>query len=176
MNKGIAISPNADWTIFMNAGDIFYDENTVTSSIAELRRRDVDFIFGGVETSDAANPGRTRIYPPRMHAITEMPGCHQSCFVRTSVLRKLKFDLDYKVAGDFELWLRATHTLGCKTGFLDGAVSRIAPGGYSAQNESLLQEEYYAAIKTYLTPRQAFSWLAWRKSKIMARRLLGLGF
>lgn len=162
-NKALKLCPDAKWIIFMNAGDTFKDADVVASSLADLQREDVDFIFGAVEIRAAARSSITKLYPPRPHSTDEMPGCHQSCFVRGALMKRLGFDLDYRLAGDFEVWLRAKHTFGCKTGFVDRVIATIAPEGFSARNEPLFQEEYVRAISKYLTRRQAMGWLVKRK-------------
>jgi glycosyltransferase involved in cell wall biosynthesis len=166
MNKAVALCPEAEWLIFLNAGDAFADQDTARRLADQLARDDVDFIFGGVEvrSPDPAQP--VKRYPPRLHARTEMPGCHQSCVVRASVMRKLKFDLAYKVAGDFELWLRATNVCASKTAFTPDVISTIAPEGYSARNEPVLQREYVSAISRYVSTRDARAWLVKRKIRM----------
>jgi glycosyltransferase involved in cell wall biosynthesis len=162
-NKALDLCPEVTWFVFMNAGDAFQNAETVASFIDQLRRKDVDFIFGAVEIRDAVESNPVKRYPPRPHATTEMPGCHQSTFVRASVMRQLKFDLDYRVAADLEVWLRATHKAGSKTAVLDRVIATIAPEGYSARNEQILQNDYVRAISKHLSRFQALTWLAKRK-------------
>lgn len=171
MNKALARTPETDWIIFLNAGDVFHDDDVVRRSVPLLRRRDVDFVFGDVCISDAAGPGKPRIYPSRRSARLEMPGCHQSCFVRANLMKRLRFDLNYKIAGDFECWLRATHQGRSKTAFADHAIATIAPEGFSARNEPILQLEYTRAIRTHVNALAAGWWLLKRKARRMVLKL-----
>jgi len=166
MNKAVDLCPDAEWLLFLNAGDAFAAPDTVERLASYLARTDIDFVFGGVEVcaDDPAQPPRR--FPPRLHARTEMPGCHQSCVVRASVMRKLKFDLAYKVAGDFELWLRATHDLASKTAFTPDVIASVAPEGFSAKNEPILQREYVSAIGRFVSQRDARAWLVKRKTRM----------
>lgn len=168
MNKAVSLCPEVEWIIFMNAGDVFHNTEVLALSTIELQRKDVDFIFGAVEIREAAGPGRSKIYPARQYVSNMMPGCHQACFVRGSLMKQLGFDLNYRVAGDFAFWLRATHEARCKTGVIGRVIATIAPEGFSAQNEPKLQEEYVNAISVFLTRKQALAWLVNRK----LRRLL----
>jgi hypothetical protein len=175
MNKALRLCPDADWIIFMNAGDVFNHAQVIDTLADDLRRTDVDFLFGGVEIREAGGAGRAKTYPPRRHARTDMPGCHQSCFVRATLMKRLKFDLTYKVAGDFECWLRATAAAESKTGLVNATIATIAPEGYSAQNEPVLQENYFRAIDSHLSRREAIVWLLKRKIRrvlLTARTLL----
>lgn len=171
MNKAVAHCPDVDWIIFLNAGDVFHDDEAVQQALPELRRADVDFLFGDVCIRDAAGPGRARTYPSRRNAKMEMPGCHQSCFVRAQVMKALKFDLQYEVAGDFECWLRATHQAAARTAFVDHAIATIAPEGFSARNEPTLQREYTRAIRTHVGIIAAVWWLTKRKLRRAALQL-----
>lgn len=174
MNKAVALCPGAEWLIFLNAGDAFAAPDMVERLTALLARTDGDFLFGGVEIR-AADPAQSpRRYPPRMHARTEMPGCHQSCVVRASVMRKLKFDPAYRVAGDFELWMRATHTLASRTVFTTDVISTVAPEGFSAKNEPILQREYVSAIGRLVSERDARAWLVKRKTRMAVLALARL--
>lgn len=174
MNKALDLCPNNMWVIFLNAGDTFSSEESACLLLNTLERDDVDIIFGGVKIQEFLGSNRTKTYLPRNYSKSEMPGCHQSCFVRTKILRKLKFDLNYQVAADFEFWMRATHLFGCKTGLTNYIVSIVAPEGYSAKNEPLLQQEYYRVIMIYFGWWRAQIWLFNRKLKKIANQFIFL--
>lgn len=171
MNKAIEKCPETDWLIFLNAGDAFHNADVVRHSLPLLARDDLDFVFGDVCILDAAGAGETRTYPSRRGARYEMPGCHQSCFVRSRLMKRNRFDLNYTVAGDFDCWLRATRQCGSKTGFVDYAIATIAPEGFSARNEPTLQREYARAIRTHVNAVAAAWWLLTRKVRRIALKL-----
>jgi glycosyltransferase involved in cell wall biosynthesis len=171
MNKALERTPDVDWVVFLNAGDVFHNDDVVRRSLSLLQRDDLDFVFGDVCITDAAGPGKARRYPSRRSTRLEMPGCHQSCFVRFPLMKQLRFDLHYKVAGDFECWLRATHQGGSKTGFVDHTVATIAPEGFSARNEPTLQREYVRAIRTHVNAMAAGWWLLMRKARQILLKL-----
>lgn len=171
MNKAVDLSPDVDWFLFLNAGDVFYADDVIQKTISQLQCHDVDFVFGNVCIADASESGRDRTYLARPQSTLEMPGCHQSCFVRANVMRVLKFDLRYRVAGDFECWLRASRLAAAKTTFVDHTIAKIAPEGFSARNEPTLQFEYSQAIKTHVGPVAAMWWLLKRKLRHKALNL-----
>jgi glycosyltransferase involved in cell wall biosynthesis len=168
MNKAVVLSPAVDWFIFLNAGDVFHADDVIQRSIPKLQCRDVDFVFGNVCVTNAANLGRTKIYQARRNSALEMPGCHQSCFVRAKLMRSLKFDLRYRVAGDFEFWLRASRHASATTAFAEHTIATIAPEGFSARNEATLQLEYSRAIKNHIGTAAAIWWLLKRKFRRVA--------
>lgn len=171
MNKAVDLSPAVDWFLFLNAGDVFHADDVIQRAMPKLHCRDVDFVFGNVCVTDAANLGRNKTYQVRRNSALEMPGCHQSCLVRAKVMKSLKFDLGYRVAGDFECWLRASRHAAAATAFVDHTIATIAPEGFSARNETTLQLEYSRAIKKHIGPAAAVWWLLKRKFRQVAVNL-----
>lgn len=163
MNKAIDLSPNVDWFIFINAGDTFHANDVIQKSVPELTRQDIAFVFGDICITDAAAPGQNKIYKARRNSVLEMPGCHQACFVRAKYMKAAKFNLQYQVAGDLEVWLRSKREPGAGTAYVMHTIATIAPEGYSAQNEPKLQREYYGAIKKNIGYSAAVLWLTKRK-------------
>lgn len=171
MNKAVDLSPEVDWFIFLNAGDVFHADDVIQQTFPKLQCHDVDFVFGNVCITDATESGRSKTYITRRKSTLEMPGCHQSCFVRANVMKSLKFDIRYRVAGDFECWLRASRRAAAATAFVDHTIAKIAPEGFSARNEPTLQLEYSRAIKTHVGPVAAIWWLLKRKLHCIALKL-----
>lgn len=169
MNKALDRCPPVDWVIFLNAGDVF-SSNQLLELLHPVLLQDTDFVFGDV-TIRSTNGRSARTFKARLRARTEMPGCHQSCLVRAELMKSLHFDQSYKVAGDFECWLRATHKHGGRSGFFDGVIACIAPEGFSAHNEALLQKDYVRAISTHVGGGAATAWLCKRKLRQLALHL-----
>ena len=68
-----------------------------------------------------------------------MPFCHQSCFVRTDLLKK-KFDLKYKVSSDFDFFLTCYRNQ--KNFFYtDNYLSIVKSGGLSDKNRQTVFNE-----------------------------------
>ena len=170
MNKALTLCPDVDWLIFLNAGDTFFDAELVKKTMPALAEGG-DFYFGDVLIRSETALSKTVTYPARRNSRHEMPGCHQSCFVRSSLMKQLKFDLTYKVAGDFECWLRATRKHGAQTGFFDGVIATVAPEGFSARNERTLQSEYAQALRTHVSSTAATLWLGKRKLRRVSLRM-----
>lgn len=174
MNKALALCPPSDWVVFMNAGDRFFDRDVLQRLAQDLMRDDIDFLFGHVQVEQKAPSRAPKTYAARPHARLEMPGCHQACFVRAELMQRLRFQAGYKVAADFECWLRATRQFGSRTGTVDQVIATIAPEGFSARNEPALQREYAQAIRTHINPALAVYWLGRRKLRMLSLHLRGL--
>jgi hypothetical protein len=141
----------------------------VLSRLSGLLAMPVDFVFGDVAIRNASF--HPLIVKARPHACLEMPGCHQSMLVRANVMRDLRFDTSYQVGGDFEFFLRATQKTH-SVAFHDGAIAEIAPEGFSAANESVLQRDYARALTCHRGHAQAGLWLLRRRLVRGLRKLI----
>jgi len=168
MNKAIDLCPQADWIVFLNAGDAFASTDVLDRALPMLRP-DVDLVFGSVLIRNASGGARKVAARPR--ARTGMPGCHQATLVRGDVMRRLRFDASYRVGADFDFFLRATQEAR-RLAFLPDALAEVAPEGYSARNEQLLQEDYRRAIERHIGKPQAMWWLLRRKVRCMILRTI----
>ena len=136
MNKGINFT-TSEWTIFLNAGDIFFDKN-VLAQINSLDTSCIDIIYGktiinnqNVTYSD--NPKKVD------RNFILMPFCHQSSFVKTELIKK-KFDTKYKVSSDFNFFLNCFKDQK-KFCYIDKYLSRIKGGGLSDLSRQLVYNE-----------------------------------
>lgn len=97
MNKGIDYA-HGEWLIFLNAADSLYSQ-TILEDIFKLKNYTEDIIFGDV--MNEYKWGKVRIEGKHFTGVEKrMPFCHQSAFVRRSVLLKNKFDLNYRICAD----------------------------------------------------------------------------
>lgn len=102
-NKGIRLA-SGDWVNFMNAGDVFYNSNTV-ALLKKYFQEDTVLIYGDVRIN-YGDFERTQY--AKSFSRLWMGGicCHQSVFIKKQILAKLEFNLDYNLAADYELLCR----------------------------------------------------------------------
>lgn len=100
MNKGIKHA-KGEWIEFLNCGDLFVDFHVLTN-VNEHISNDIDIIYGDIiiekhgemVVKEALEPcNKQRMY-----------FCHQSAFVRTSIMKKMPYDLRYKMSADFHFF------------------------------------------------------------------------
>lgn len=104
MNKGVSIS-SGDYVIFMNAGDTFFDENTLSLISSNLESRDFDVVYGDriyVDDSQEVYQAARNVDD----SLIRMPYCHQSVFVKRELLAAMPFDTTYRFAADYDQVLR----------------------------------------------------------------------
>lgn len=175
MNKGLRMA-NGEYILFLNAGDQFYENNTI-SKIFELNY-DADIYYGETMIVDETGKeiGLRRLKAPEVlnwnSLINGMLVCHQSFIMR----RKLapEYNLKYKIAADYAWMLEClkrsktivnTHRI----------ISRFLDGGLNKSNIlTALQERFgvmakhYGLLKTigmHVLIGWRFSWYVIRKRR-----------
>ena len=128
MNKGLELS-DGKWTIFMNSGDIFAEDDVVS----EMRKRSKDnpeciAIYGDTLLHNS------KLWPtkPLEELWKGMICSHQSIAINTEHLKTIKFDTNLKIAADYKTILSAYFT-GLEFLKVDNKpISRIEPVGISS--------------------------------------------
>jgi glycosyltransferase involved in cell wall biosynthesis len=107
MNKG-ALAATGDWIIFMNSGDKFFAEDTLTQ-VAQYLDSSVDVVYGGFE-SIFVDKYQTRIFQRKPRNLSEIwceiPTCHQSIFVKKKLQVQYLFDTSLTWCADHDLLVR----------------------------------------------------------------------
>ena len=107
MNKGIAMA-SGEYLWFMNAGDVFYSDNTVEFLVVELNQSDI--VYGAAVLVD--DQGRDqglyhKTLPEKLtwkNFIKGMVVCHQALIVKRSMVEV--YSLDFKIASDIDWAIR----------------------------------------------------------------------
>ncbi|WNC13334.1 glycosyltransferase family 2 protein [Brevibacillus brevis] len=98
MNKGLSLTaPDSDYIIFMNAGDVFFND-VVLDAILPGRRGETH-LYGNIHRG-----GKLVIQPPRLgnfYMSTKMI-CHQSILFATRLHRRVQYDTRYHIAADYK--------------------------------------------------------------------------
>jgi len=130
MNKGLAAA-KGDWVNFMNAGDIFYSENTLSKVFIKLECP-AQILYGGVEIdyhkfSRRENPGS----PNKLWQ--GMQFSHQSIFVDLKYHKNNLFNINNNITADLEFLYNA-YTNGIIFKKINQIISRVVIGGISEAN------------------------------------------
>ena len=99
MNKGIEMA-SGDWICFMNAGDVFVNNNVVSEVFKQNIPDNTGVIYGDVVLD----------YSPYGYVLKRMNNlkgeqvalgvCHQATLTRAAILKEMKYDLSYKIFAD----------------------------------------------------------------------------
>lgn len=112
MNKGIQLA-KGDYIIFLNAGDEFAEEDTLTSIAEQLKGKQLPgVIYGNTDIVDENGNflRKRRLAPPEMLSWRSfkhgMLVCHQSFYAKTDIAQKVPYDLNYKLSADVDWCIR----------------------------------------------------------------------
>ena len=108
MNKGIQMA-SGEWICFLNSGDVFVDSSTLIQVVEKIiSSEETDIVYGNILVKKADGEFKERIAkaPCNIH---RMYFCHQSAFVKTSLLRKYLFDEKHKLSADLKFFKQCYH-------------------------------------------------------------------
>lgn len=107
MNKSLRYI-NGDYVIFMNSGDLFYD-NGVLADVALML--DSDIVYGDVyrrcETEDFIQRYRGTHFERISMMLCGLAFCHQCQFTRTGLMREYGFRESHRITADYDFVVRA---------------------------------------------------------------------
>lgn len=138
LNKGIAHA-NGKYICCMNAGDCFYESETLTKVFE--KEHDEDILYGDWEE---VYPNEIILkhepYPIDFHVFCHQNICHQAMFVKSTHLKQRGFDESYKLLADYARWTEMLLAK-CSIAFVDCIVCRYDMGGISSTNLELALSE-----------------------------------
>ena len=129
MNKGARLA-SGEYVCFMNAGDCFASQDTVTRVFNPPPKS--EFVWGDciVESSRGEEYDPASVVIPRLHR--QMTVCHQSMFTKRSSLLGRPYDTSFRIAADYD-FLCERILAGASWEYRPLPVSRINDKGASAQ-------------------------------------------
>lgn len=98
---------SGNYIIYMNSGDVFYNEYVIEKMINYLVS---DIVYGSTLRhmihQDVVEQYKGKYHLIRLLLMGRMP-CHQSIFVKTELMRKFRFDETYSICADYDFIVRA---------------------------------------------------------------------
>lgn len=148
MNKGIA-KATGEYCIFMNSGDCFVDENTVKTVFEKSINADIicgNTVFSGGHVI----PAKKEI---TFDSLFENAICHQSCFIRTSLMQKYGYDESLRIVADRKFFIQALILDNCTYYAVDVNVAKYDITGFSSQNPVASRLEYTKVLEELIPER-----------------------
>lgn len=141
MNKGISMA-TGDVIGILNSDDLYEDQYVIKDVVLGFEENsNIDLLYGNlfyVKYSDTAKVSRNWVsqsYYPRFFDDGNVPP-HPSLFIKKGVYQKISlFNLNYKLAADYELMLRIFKVYNFKSMYLNRYMVRMRLGG--ATNKSI---------------------------------------
>lgn len=140
MNKALKYCEN-EWIIYMNANDSFYDRKTLSEIYSVDYAMDISCIYGDTCNIKNGKKYYKKSYPIR--SISYRPAfIHQAVFVRNSVIKKYRFNTNYRISSDFDLFIRM-YVAGEKFLRINTCVANYDLEGVSQNNPDVACKECY---------------------------------
>jgi hypothetical protein len=184
MNKGID-EATGDYLIFLNSGDTFFDEDVLSLVMgAVLKSNRLDLYYGNVaQVDDAERVGMLRFAIVDLYFLFSNMICHQGIFAKRDLfLEHGKFDLAYRISGDYDWLLRILLNKTISRLYLDIPVASFQMGGISmtqsekkqAERESIKSKYFSKTTITLMAILRATRvlWLVWFMNRSMINRLI----
>ncbi len=102
MNEGVRLA-SGRWVSFMNAGDRYYDGETLSGIFEGEAPSGADLIYGDALEEEFGEFYYFRKCPELIEE--RMPFSHQSVFVKRELMNEYPFDLSYPIAADYNFLL-----------------------------------------------------------------------
>jgi glycosyltransferase involved in cell wall biosynthesis len=138
MNKGVRLS-SGEWLNFMNAGDRFKCPTTLEKLREPLTKGDADVVYGSTIMLRGGMMRPSAPLPLDRFA-RKQPICHQSTFIRASLLKEHPYDERYRVGGDYDFLLWA-YTRGARYRQVDECVALFQNGGCADSHRAVMMLE-----------------------------------
>ena len=136
MNKGVVLA-KGKWVSFMNAGDQILDFNF--NFLKSNKNKDV--FYGNIllENNKVIVPYDLKIIG------YAMPFCHQAVIVKTQIMKEYRFNSNYKIAADFDLFQRLIKDKR-EFQYENITMAVFEGGGVSSQMSKIYVKEYLSII------------------------------
>lgn len=172
-NKGLQ-SAHGDWILFLGADDQLLPD--AIESMVEVANESpvrLDLISGKVQLHSGTVQRRTIGSPwawgrfRKYMCVAHVGAMHNAAFFK----RYGPFDSTFRIAGDYELLLRAGP--GLKAGFVNKVLVRMEMGGISNQDTAVFRETFRARLKHGATTRfagavgAAWAWFKWNIRRLI---------
>jgi glycosyltransferase involved in cell wall biosynthesis len=142
MNKGLALCSRDAYVLFLNSGDVFAGPGALARLFGSRAH------WPALVLAPVVKRGATdELQPVRLGRRLGMPACHQGMFCRQPLLARHGFDLRYRLAADFDLYLKVARDLAPDdVAASDWPVAIVSAGGLSDRGALQVTREYCAIM------------------------------
>jgi glycosyltransferase involved in cell wall biosynthesis len=165
MNKGISIA-TGDILCILNADDVYHNNSTISEVVKLIKQSPSENIYIGDVVFFKNNNFRniSRIYRAKffkkwMLNIGVMPP-HPSAFIKKEIYKIYKYNVTYKIASDFEFFLRLFKINNFNFKYLDRTIVRMRTGGISGKNILSYLISSFEINKAFKNNKLSISYLA----------------
>lgn len=143
MNKGLDMA-TGKYVNFMNSGDYFYDANTIEYTLPFINNEDI--IYGNTKVLYKNFNNIKNYHKPKY--IWMGPVNHQSSFIKTSINKKYKYNINNKLVADFEFFLKVYYSGGVIKK-IDKTIAIYSNDGISQKMSMQVIKDAHKTVKKY---------------------------
>jgi glycosyltransferase involved in cell wall biosynthesis len=154
MNKGNKLA-NGDYILFLNSDDYLYSKDSIKKALTISCDKEMPLLIIAKvkvaidnEVLDQ-NYGFTNSIFPGIESI-----CHQAILIKKDIYKKIPYNTKYKIAGDFDLWLKLQNLGLLKPKYIDQFLTVFRLGGAATKDTRALYSRYIERQKIYFAYRK----------------------
>lgn len=177
MNKGIGHIPDCDYFCFLNSGDSLYTADTLfglNRKLCQLEGKQPAILYG--DTCEAFADGKEVVKPANLRiALQKGMFCHHQSMFFHRRYADLRYDLAYKLSGDYDYIIRAVQGVRDANGVLhmDMVLSRFDMTGVSnSRRIEGIKEDFRLRVKNGLCSSLSSAFYAVRSLSLMGLKQL----
>tara|TARA_B110001450_G_scaffold156619_1_gene145955 strand:+ start:73 stop:822 length:750 start_codon:yes stop_codon:yes gene_type:complete len=157
LNKGISLA-KGHYVGILHSDDIFYSSNVLKDVSKKIKQTNCDFIYGDCVFVNKKNSKIVRewksgkFYKNKLKYGWMPP--HTTTFVDRKLLKKDKYNLNYRISGDYEFLLRILNK-DLKISYIKKRICKMRIGGDSTNFKNIffkLNEDFKIASKYFNFP------------------------
>lgn len=103
MNKGVQ-KASGDWVIFMNSGDKFYSDTSISEVFTSDSYSDFAVVYGDWEVRYSSGKKKQVTAGSALHLWKGSQFCHQAAFISSSIHKHVLYNINNPIAADFEFF------------------------------------------------------------------------
>lgn len=155
MNKGI-LAATGDVIGILNSDDLYQDSDVITAVMQQFNADPkLDVLYGDLvyvksdDTNKVVRNWKSKTYYKRFFENANVPP-HPSLFVRRKVYKEAGlFDLEYKLAADYEFMLRAFKKHNFKSKYINRLIIKMRLGGATNQSFTNIVNQNKEILKSW---------------------------
>ena len=146
MNKGVDRA-GGEWVLFLNAGDVFCDSEVLKNVVQDIPP-DAEVVYGGHQEDYEGGYRSIRTAGPISDLWKGMIFSHQAMLVKTSLIKRYKFNVASRIAADYE-FIYSLYQQRRRFHRTQIVISRVLADGFSASRNLRLSLDQWRIARNY---------------------------
>ena len=146
MNKGVDRA-GGEWVLFLNAGDVFCDSEVLKNVVQDIPP-DAEVVYGGHQEDYESGYRSIRTAGPISDLWKGMIFSHQAMLVKTSLIKRYKFNVASRIAADYE-FIYSLYQQRRRFHRTQIVISRVLADGFSASRNLRLTLDQWRIARNY---------------------------